>query len=109
MPRDETEAAYFTLLRAREDLAALQRYEEYLADEVRRLRRFVSEGEALADPVDPRLRRGMRHTEQPLLDALKRRITVIADEQLRLPQRIEDAAAFVADCEAQHQRLRQHG
>jgi len=109
VPRDETEAAYFTLLRAREDLAALQRYEEYLADEVRRLRRFVSEGEALADPVDPRLRRGVRHTEQPLLDAVKRRLDVLADERARLPQRIEDAASFVTDCEQQHQRLRQHG
>lgn len=109
MPRNETEAAYFTLLRAREDLAALQRYEEYLADEVRRLRRFVSEGEALADPVDPRLRRGVRHTEQPLLDAVKRRITVFTDEQARLPQRIEDATAFVAECEQHHERLRQHG
>ncbi|MEX2504836.1 MAG: hypothetical protein WD378_08295 [Egicoccus sp.] len=109
MPRDEAEAAYFTLLRAREDHSALLRYEEYLADEVRRLRRFISEGEALADPVDPRLRRGVRHTEQPLLDAVKRRASVIADEQARLPQRIEDAAAFVTECEGQHERLRQRG
>ena len=107
MPRDETEAAYFTLLRAREDLAALRRYEEYLHDEVRRLRRFISEGEALADPVDPRLRRSLRHTEQPLLDAVRDRIAVITDEQVRLPTRMEAADAFVVECEQQHERLRQ--
>ncbi|MFA9445242.1 hypothetical protein [Egicoccus sp. AB-alg6-2] len=109
MPRDETEAAYFTLLRAREDLASLHRYEEYLHDEIRRLRRFVSEGEALADPVDQRLRRALRHTEQPLLDAVRARIAVIADEQSRLPDRVVAAEEFVADCEREHDRLRQGG
>lgn len=109
MPRNETEAAYFTLLRAREDLAALRRYEEYLHDEIRRLRRFVSEGEALADPIDPRLRRVLRHTDKPLLDALRERTAVITDEQGRLPDRIAAAEAFVADCEQQHERLRQRG
>ncbi|GGI04733.1 hypothetical protein [Egicoccus halophilus] len=106
MPRDETEAAYFTLLRAREDLDALRRYEEYLRDEAGRLRRFVSEGEALADPVDPRLRRALRHTDQPLLDAVGTRAAVLRDEQARLPDRIEAAEAFVDDCEVQHERLR---
>ena len=107
MPRNEVEAAYFTLLRAREDLDGLRRYEEYLRDEVRRLRRFVNEGEALADPVAPRLRRALRHTEQPLLDALRARIEVIVDEQQRLPDRVTAAEEFVADCEQQHERLRQ--
>ena len=34
MARDEVEAAYFTLLRAREEVTALQRYGELLAEEV---------------------------------------------------------------------------
>ncbi|MFA9428704.1 hypothetical protein [Egicoccus sp. AB-alg2] len=107
MPRNEVEAAYFTLLRAREDLDSLRRYEEYLRDEVRRLRRFISEGEALADPVDARLRRWLRHTDQPLLDAVRARIGVIVDEQERLPDRLAAAEEFVAECEQQHEQLRQ--
>lgn len=106
MPRDEAEAAYFTLLRAREDLAALRRFEDYLRDESRRLRRFVSEGDALADGIDRRLRRALRHTDQPLVDAVRARLDVLADELERMPDRIAAAEAFVEDCEHAHQRLR---
>ena len=106
MPRDEVEAAYFTLLRAREELFALRRWEEYLADELRRMRRFVSEGEALEDPVDKRLRRAIKHTDTPLKDALEARAAVIRDEQARLPERIEAAERFVEECERDHATLR---
>ena len=37
--RSEREAAYFALLRARDELSDLQRYAEHLEDELRRLRR----------------------------------------------------------------------
>lgn len=107
MPRDEVEAAYFTLLRARDELTALRRWEEYLADELRRLRRFTSEGEALADTVDPRLRRALRHTDGPLKDALDARAAVIRDEQARLPERVEAAEQFVEECERDHSALRE--
>ncbi len=107
MPRDEVEAAYFTLLRAREELTALRRYEEYLADELRRLRRFTSEGEALADTVDRRLRRALRHTDGPLKEALDARAAVIRDEQARLPERVEAAERFVEECERDHAALRE--
>lgn len=109
MPRDEVEAAYFTLLRAREELFALRRWEEYLADELRRMRRFVSEGEALADTVDRRLRRALRHTETPLQEALDARAAVIRDEQSRLPERIAAAERFVEECERDHAALRRQG
>lgn len=106
MPRDEVEAAYFALLRAREELAALRRYDEYLADEARRLHRFVREGEALADPLDRRLLRRLQHTATPLADAVKARLAVIADEQSRLPDRIAAAEAFVDDLEREHAALK---
>ena len=102
MPRDETEAAYFALLRAREELDALRRYDEYLVAEAQRLRRTSSEGEALLDAVDRRLARALRHTEQPLAQAVTARLAVIADERGRLPDRLEAAEAFVAACERDH-------
>jgi hypothetical protein len=106
VPRDEVETAYFTLLRAREDLAALQRYDEYLREEARRIRRFVSEGEALADSVDARLRRVLRHSDGPLLEACKARLALLADEAGRLPDRIAAAETYVETCERDHDQLR---
>ena len=108
MPRDEVEAAYFTLLRAREEVADLRRFEEYLADELRRMRRFTSEGAALDDTVPRGLRRMLRHTDGPLKEALDARAAVIADEQQRLPERIAAAEAFVEECEREHAELK-HG
>ena len=105
--RDEVEAAYFALLRAREELAELECFREYLGDELRRIRRFVSEGAALEDTLAPRLRRRLAHTDRPLHDALRTRQNVIADELRRLPARIDAAAAFVEECERDHDRLKQ--
>lgn len=104
--RDEVEAAYFTLLRAREELEGLRRYEDYLRDERARLRRFASEGAALADRVDWRYRRTLAHTDQPIADALRLRSEVLRDELDRVPERIAAAEEFVADCEREHAQLR---
>jgi hypothetical protein len=106
VPRDEVEAAYFALLRAREELDGLRRYDDYLREERARLRRFDAEGAALADAVDRRYRRVLAHTDQPLADALRSRRAVIDDELARLPERLEAAEAFVADCEREHAELR---
>lgn len=106
MPRNEVEAAYFTLLRAREELSALRRYEDFLREEQRRLRRFVSEGAALIDQVDPRLRRIIGHTDQPLARALKQREAVLQDELDQLPARLLAAEEFVEECERDHAALR---
>lgn len=102
MARDEVEAAYFALLRAREELDALRRYDEYLLAEAQRLRRATSEGDALREAVDRRLTRGLRHTDQPLAHAVTARLAAIADERERLPERIAAAEAFVAACEHDH-------
>ncbi len=104
--KDELQAAYFTLLRARDELQSLRRYHEFLQDERRRIRRFVSEGDALADQVDRRLRRTLGHTDQPIADALKTRVNVIEDELARLPDRITAAERFVEECEHEHDELR---
>lgn len=104
--RDEVEAAYFALLRARDEVTALHRYQDYLGDERRRLRRSVSEGDALADGVPPRLRRALGHTDTPLADAIRLRISVIEDELSRLPDRIAAAEDFVAEAEREHEELR---
>lgn len=105
-PRDEVEAAYFTLLRAREDLEQLRRFEDFLAGEVRRLRRFTSETAAHEHELDHRLRRRLAHTREPLADAVAGRLETCQDELDRMPDRIADAEAFVTGCEAEHERLR---
>ena len=104
--RDEVEAAYFALLRAREEEADLQRYADYLEEEARRLRRSTREMDALADDVPRALRRRLVHTETPLVAAVRQRLETIADEAGRMPERLEAAKAFVRECEADHDRLR---
>ena len=109
MPRDEVEAAYFALLRAREELANLHRYEEFLRAEGQRLRRTTREGQALLDQVDRRLARAIRHTDQPLTDAIDARLRVLTEELARLPERLEAAEAFVQDSEREHAALKHGG
>lgn len=106
MPRDDAEAAYFALLRARDDVTDLHRYQEYLADEARRLRRSLAEGDALATQAPDRLRRRLGHTDAALAEAVRLRLEVIADEARRLPERVEAAEEYVRSCEAEHDRLR---
>lgn len=106
MARDQVEAAYFTLLRAREEVTALQRYDEVLHDEARRLDRFRTEGAALAERADRRLLRALTHTDGPLAEAIAQRQRVIADERARVPDRLAAAEAFVSECEATHDALR---
>lgn len=104
--RDEVEAAYFTLLRAREKVTDLQRYEEFLRDERRRLQRFVADGDALDAHVNEKLRRALRHNDDLLGKALKARHEVIDAELARIPDRLVAAEAFVEDAEAEHERLK---
>lgn len=104
--RDEVEAAYFTLLKAREELEAVLRHRDHLRAERRRLQRFVAEGDALEAHVDPRLRRPLRHTDELLGEALRARHRVIDQEMDRLPERVAAAEDFVAECEEEYRRLR---
>lgn len=106
MPRDEVQAAYFALLRAREELEALRRYGEYLEAERRRLAEAAEQRHALVAEVDPRLARALRHADEALDKALELRRRVIADELRRLPDRLEAAEAFVAESEREHEQLK---
>lgn len=103
---DEVEAAYFTLLRAREEVEELRRYGEFLADERRRLQRFVRDGDALESRVHKRLRRPLRAVDRVLADALKSRHRVIDEELDELDERIEAAEGFVEECRAEYEQLR---
>jgi hypothetical protein len=104
--RDDVEAAYFTLLRARQELDDLRRYDEYLLAESQRLRRTMREAEALATTVEPKLLRPLRHTEQPLTEAQTARLRTIDDERSRLPDRLAAAERFVEECEREHESLK---
>lgn len=106
MPRDEVQAAYFALLRAREELEALRRYGEYLELERRRLAQAVEARRALAEDVDTRLTRALRHTEEALDKAVELRRRVVADELRRLPDRIAAAESFVVESEQEHEQLK---
>ena len=106
MARDDVEAAYFALLRARDEVSDLQRYQEYLADEARRLRRSTSEADALSTQAPPRLRRRLLHTDAPLAEAIRGRLEVIADELRWVPEQLAAAEAYVRECEDEHDRLK---
>lgn len=106
MGRDEVQAAYFALLRAREEVDALRRYEEFLQAERDRILRFVAKGDELDARVDRRQRRALSHTDGPLAEALRDRVAMIADELSHLPDRLEAAEAYVVDCERDHDTIR---
>lgn len=106
MGRDETQAAYFALLRAREELESLQRYAEELERERSRLRELQSANEAAAQRMPPKLGRHLRHTDEALSKAIELRLRVVADELRRVPERLAAAQAFVDECEQEHDRLR---
>ncbi len=106
--RDERETAYFTLLRAREEVAELGRYAEHLDDELRRLRRTEREEDALRASIPARSRRLLRDSDAEIREASERRVALIEDERARLPARIEAAEAYVLECERHHDVLRGH-
>ena len=103
--RDERETAYFALLRAREELDLLRRYEDHLGEELRRLRRSEREEAALRAAVPARMRRVLQNSDAELGEVLTRRAALIEDELARLPARIAAAEDFVADCERHHDVL----
>lgn len=103
--RDERETAYFALLRAREELDLLRRYEDHLGEELRRLRRSEREEAALRAAAPSRMRRILRASDTELTDVLARRAALIEDELARLPSRVAAAEDFVVECERHHDVL----
>lgn len=103
--RNEREAAYFALLRARDEVSDLRRYAEHLDEELRRLRRTEREEAALRTSIPARARRLLRGSDAELREVVERRVALIEDERMRLPARIVAAEAFVAECERHHDVL----
>ena len=102
----EYEAAYFTLLRARDELATLLRYQELLDAEVRRLDAFSTAVRDAFDPLPRAYRKNIDATAKPLLEAVGRRRSTVLSELERLPGRLTAAQAFVEECERDLASLR---
>lgn len=104
--KSEYDAAYFTLLRAREEHDHLLRYGEFLEAERQRLDAFAQATERAAEALPRQLRRPVDATTKSLLEAVGRRRSVVLDELGRMEDRIANAEAFVQECEAEVAELR---
>lgn len=104
--RSEYEAAYFTLLRAREEHTQLLRYGEYLVTERERLDAMTTALRTDEDMLPRRLRRPLNQTTKPLLEAIGSRRNIVLSELGRLDDRLRAAQAFVEECEAEVEALR---
>jgi hypothetical protein len=104
--KSEYDAAYFTLLRAREEHDHLLRYREFLEAERNRLEAFSRGLQNATEALPRQLRRPVDATTKSLLEAIGRRRSVVLDELGRMDDRIANAQAFVAECEAEVQSLK---
>jgi hypothetical protein len=106
MARSEYDAAYFTLLRAREEHTDLLRYREFLVSERHRLDAFVTQVRAEADTVPRKMRRSVDQTTKAVVEAIGARRSVVLAEYERIDDRIAAAQEFVEECEAEVEELR---
>lgn len=106
MRSKEYEAAYFTLLRAQEEHQDLIRYRDFLDAERTRLDGFAEQTRQGTDALARRMRRPIEATNKPLLEAVGRRRATVLDERRRVDDRISAAQDFVAECQAEVDRLR---
>jgi hypothetical protein len=104
--QSDYDAAYFALLRAREELAHLQRYADYLLEELHRLDDFGTAIDDAGEVVPAKFRRMVDGTAKPLLEAVDRRRAIIRSERRKLPDRIEAQEAYVRECEEEAAALR---
>lgn len=104
--RSEYEAAYFTLLRAREEHTQLLRYGEYLTAERQRLEGMAAATRADEDALPRKLQRPINRTTKPLLEAIGARRNIVLSELHRLDDRVSAAQAFVEECETEVEALR---
>jgi hypothetical protein len=104
--RSEYDAAYFTLLRAREEHTDLLHYREFLVSERERLDAFVVQVRAQADIVPRRMRRPIDQTTKAVVEAIGVRRAVVLGEYERIDDRIRNAQEFVDECEAEVDELR---
>jgi hypothetical protein len=104
--KSEYDAAYFTLLRAREELDHLRRYQEFLEDELARLTTFAETVDDAAEVVPRKFRKMVDSTSKPLIEALGRRRAVVLAERDKVPARVAALEEFVSECEAEVAALR---
>lgn len=104
--RSEYDAAYFTLLRAQEELGHLRRYQQFLDEEVGRLADITRQVDAASQVVPRKFRKMVDSTDKQLLEAVGRRRAIVLAEQRKVPQRIADQEAFVTECEEDVTTLR---
>jgi hypothetical protein len=104
--KSEYDAAYFTLLRAREERDDLLRYANFLLAEQERLDDFVERTQTSFEDLPRKVRRPMDASAKPLLEAVGRRRAVVGDERRRLEGRMANAEAFVGECEQEVESLR---
>jgi hypothetical protein len=102
----EYDAAYFTLLRAREEHVQLMSYREYLSVERERLDSFVTELREHAEDLPRRMRRPIDYTTKAVVEAVGARRSVVLAELERMDDRIRNAAEFVEECETEVANLR---
>ena len=104
--KSEFDAAYFTLLRAREERDTLLRYAEYLEAEQERLEHFAAETRDLIEELPRKVTRPIATTTKTVLEAVGRRRAAVLDERKRMPQRLTNADHFVQECELEVDALR---
>ena len=104
--KSEYDAAYFTLLRAREEREDLLRYAEFLEAEQERLEEFATQTRDGLDALPRRVIRPIAATNKTVLEAVGRRRAAVLDERRLMDQRLENAARFVEECELELETLR---
>lgn len=103
----EYEAAYFTLLRAREDLDHLHRYQYILDEEIIRLQGWIAIlREEVGTQVPGVIRRRLDDSVKVTIEGLQERIKVAEGELKALPKRIDDQQIFVHECEQEVEQLK---
>lgn len=104
--RSEYDAAYFTLLRAREELDHLRRYQQLLEEELERLAASAEAVQERFEAVPRRFRKVVDGTDEQLLEAIGRRRSIVRSERDKVPARITAQEAFVRECEDEVDALR---
>jgi BMFP domain-containing protein YqiC len=105
--KSEYDAAYFTLLRAREERDDLLRYGEYLEAEQQRLERFAEQTREAMEALPRKVARPVAATTKGVLEAVGRRRSAVMDERKKMPDRLANAEAFIEECELEVDTLRQ--
>ena len=105
--KSEYDAAYFTLLRAREEHTDLLRYREYLESERERLDAFIGTTRDGTEALPRRMRRSVDQTTKSTVEAVGRRRSVVLNELKYIDDRIAAAQSFVEECELEVAALRQ--